>query len=390
MTSSLRPLVAALWPIALLLSPALSAEYVSADSSTPLQNNRNCSCYVVKSGDNSETPSYFQYYRFFDFRNLADRAGQYDKVPAVVDDWDDAPNLDAGEANIFNSDAWNKDWNIQTWSKNASDDFPVRMVNSPANVYLQQNNDSNNPFTYLSLRTTRGGDFQSAAEIENLQKNVKHVSMRMSARVVGDKGAVAGFFTFYDDDNESDIEILTSDPADVIRYTNQPSVDKDGNEVAASSQRKAKLPTWDEWQTHRIDWLDKNSYWFLNQKQVAASSYSVPRKPSFLVLNMWSDGGSWSGNMTDGGSAEFQIQWIEMTFNTSGKVEGSTSPNPNDKRSVELLGKRKEENCKVVCKIDDVKELGTPEIVSSSMAAQVTFSWTVVAAIGLTSLWVAL
>jgi hypothetical protein len=345
---------------------------------------------VVKSGDNSETPSYFQYYRFFDFRNLADRAGQYDKVPAVVDDWDDAPNLDAGEANIFNSDAWNKDWNIQTWSKNASADFPVRMVNSPANVYLQQNNDSNNPFTYLSLRTTRGGDFQSAAEIENLQKNVKHVSMRMSARVVGDKGAVAGFFTFYDDDNESDIEILTSDPADVIRYTNQPSVDKDGNEVAASSQRKAKLPTWDEWQTHRIDWLDKNSYWFLNQKQVAASSYSVPRKPSFLVLNMWSDGGSWSGNMTDGGSAEFQIQWIEMTFNTSGKVEGSTSPNPNDKRSVELLGKRKEENCKVVCKIDDVKELGTPEIVSSSMAAQVTFSWTVVAAIGLTSLWVGL
>jgi hypothetical protein len=94
--------------------------------------------------------------------------------------------------------------------------------------------------------------------------------------------------------------------------------------------------------------------------------------------------------MTDGGSAEFQIQWIEMTFNTSGKVEGSTSPNPNDKRSVELLGKRKEENCKVVCKIDDVKELGTPEIVSSSMAAQVTFSWTVVAAIGLTSLWVGL
>ena len=292
-----------------------------------------------------------------------------------MDSWDDAPNLDVGEANILNSDAWNKDWNIQSWSKNASDDFPIRMVNSPANVYLQQNDNNDDAFTYLTLRTTRGKDFQSAAEIENLQKNVKHVSMRMSARVVGDKGAVAGFFTFYDDANESDIEILTDDPKDVIRYTNQPSVDKDGNEVAASSQRKTQLPAWDEWQTHRIDWLEKNSYWYLNQKQVAANSYSVPRKPSYLVLNMWSDGGEWSGNMTEGGSAEFQIQWIEMAFNTSGKVEGSTDPNPNDKRSVEVLDKRKEEHCKVVCKIDDVKEIGTPEVVSSSMAARVSLSW---------------
>lgn len=390
MVSKSQPLVAALWPISLLLQPASSAEYVTANSSTPLQNNQNCTCYVVNSGSDSQTPSYFQYYRFYDFRNLADQSGEYTKVPDTVDDWDDAPNLSVGEANILNSSAWNTDWNIQSWSKNATEDFPVRMVNSPANVYLQQNNDSNDAFTYLTLRTTRGDDFQSSAEIENLQKNLKHVSMRVSARVVGDKGAVAGFFTFYDDDNESDIEILTDDPTDVIRYTNQPSVDKSGNEIAASSLTKTDLPRWNEWQTHRIDWLDKSSFWYLNEKQVAANSYSVPRKSSYLVLNMWSDGGTWSGNMTEGGSAEFQIQWIEMTFNTSGKVEGDTTPNPNDKRSVEILDKRKQENCKVVCKIDGVKELGTPEVAHVSMAAHVSFSWFAVTVVGLTSLFVGL
>jgi hypothetical protein len=382
--------MAALWPVALLVRPGTSAGYVTADSTTPLQNNQNCTCYVVESGADSETPQYFQYHRFYDFRNLADKPGEYVKAPAIVEDWNEAPDLAVGQPNILNSDAWNTDWNIQSWSKNASDDFPVQMVNSPANVYLQQNNDSNDAFTYLTLRTTRGDGFQSAAEIENLQKNVMHASMRVSARVVGDKGAVAGFFTFYDDDNETDIEILTDDPTDVIRYTNQPSVDQNGDEVAASSLKKTKLPAWDEWQTHRIDWLEKNSYWYLNSKQVAANTYSVPRRSSYLVMNMWSDGGTWSGNMTEGGSAEFQIQWIEMTFNTSGKVEGDTSPNPNDKRAVEHLDKRKEDKCKVVCKVDGVEELGTPEIVSSSVATRASLSWCAVAVVGLGSLWVSL
>lgn len=387
----LMSLTAALWPIALLVRPAFSAGYITASSTTPLQNNPNCTCYVVESGDDSQTPQYFQYYRFYDFRNLADRSGEYLTKPATVDDWDEAPNLEVGQSSILNSSAWNTDWSIQTWSKNATGDFPVPMVNSPANVYLQQNNDTNDAFTYLTLRTTRGDGFQSAAEIENMQQNVKHTSMRMSARVMGDKGAVAGFFSFYDDNNESDIEILTNDPTDTIHYTNQPSVDKSGDEIPAASLTKTKLPTWNEWQRHRIDWLDKKSYWYLNDEQVAANKYSVPRKSSYLVLNMWSDGGTWSGNMTQDGSAEFQIQWIEMTFNTSGNVNSGTSPNPNSKRAVDLLDKRKEEKCKVVCKIDGVKELGTPEIVSiSSMAARGSLPWCAIVAIGLASLWMGL
>lgn len=385
MLTRLPPLGAVLLPIALTIRPTLGAQYATSNTFTPKDNSQNCTCYVVNSGADSKTPQYFQYYRFYDFRNLADKPGQFVNPPDLITDSQDAGAEPVNDANILNSDAWNTDWSIQNWSKDATSDFPTRMVNSPANIYLQQNNDSNDPFTFLTLRTSRLDAFQSASEIENLQKNMKHASLRMAGRVVGGKGAVAGFFTFFDDTNESDIEILTDDSTDVIRYTNQPAVDKKGDEVSTASIERSKLAPWNEWQNHRIDWLDQNSYWYLNGEQVAANTYSVPREPSGLVINMWSDGGEWSGNMSVGDSAEFQIQWIEMTFNTSGPVEGPKGG--TNKRDVE----KREEHCKIVCKIDDVKAMGTPEVVNISVgaAASISVSWGFLAVVGLVSLFIA-
>jgi hypothetical protein len=378
--------VVSLWPFALILQPVFSAQYSTTDSTTPHANTENCTCYVVNSGANSKSPTYFQYYRFFDFRNLADRPRQYIDTPPLVNNSQSAGTANVWNANILDSDAWKNDWGIQNWSKPATYDFPIPMENSPANVFIQQNDDDKDTSTFLTLRTTRMKDSQSAAEIENEQKNLMHVSMRMQARVTGSKGAVAGFFTFFDDDNETDIEILTNDPTDTIRYTNQPAVDKQGNEVATASVMGKKLSPWDEWQTHRIDWLDKHSYWYLNGNQVATNTYSVPRKPSGLTINMWSDGGEWSGNMTVGDSAEFQIQWIEMTFNTSGPVTGAKGG--DEKRSVEELEKRKDKGCKVICSIDDVEKTGTPEVVRVSGAADMAVSWGLLVVVGVVSLLV--
>jgi hypothetical protein len=44
-----------------------------------------------------------------------------------------------------------------------------------------------------------------------------HASIRIRAKVVGSKGACAGMFTYFDDDNESDIEILTKENDDRIK-----------------------------------------------------------------------------------------------------------------------------------------------------------------------------
>jgi hypothetical protein len=375
-------------PIALLLliQPALS-EYTTTNNSALHDNSPNCSCYVVNSGSGNE---YFQYHRFFDFRNLASRPGQFLKNPPLINHKQNASELPVWDADILNSTGWNADWGIQSWGKDATDDFPTPMTNSLANVYIGQNDDAKDWFTWLTLRTSRLEDYQSAAEIESEQKNLMHASLRMQGRVIGSKGAVAGFFTFYDDDNESDIEILTNDPTNKIRYTNQPSLDKDGNEVQVASQAPSNLAPWDQWQMHRIDWLPKNSYWYLNGQQVSANTYSVPRKESYLVLNMWSDGGEWSGNMTEGDSAEFQIQWIELIFNTSGPVEGAAKQ--DSKRSVDLLGKREEKGCEVVCKVDDVKETGHPEVISvkKGAAVAVSMSWGVLVGVAIVSVMVGL
>jgi hypothetical protein len=384
-----------------LLIQTTLAEYTTSNTSDLHDNSKDCSCYEALSGADSNTPSYFSYHRFFDFRNLASGPGEFLSTPPLVNN-----SQDSGSETVFpeyasnlNSTSWNVDWGIQNWSKPADADFPVRMVNSPANVYIGQNDDDDDAFTYLTLRTTRLDDFSSAAEIESEQQNVLFCSMRMYARVSGAKGAVAGFFTFFDDENETDIEILTDDTTDTIRYTNQPAVGEDGNDVPGASLAKSKLPAWDEWQEHRIDWLEKESFWYLNGKQVARNTYSVPRKESYVVINMWSDGGEWSGNMTVGSSAEFQIQWIEMVFNTSGPVtgpgcgEGTPEYNRGDcgnsdkKRAVELdvgrFGKREEEGCKTVCKIDSVETVGTPE---KAGAAGVAVSWGLLLVVGFVSI----
>ncbi|KAK8156241.1 hypothetical protein BKA80DRAFT_281036 [Phyllosticta citrichinensis] len=322
-------------------------------SATPelKQNSANCSCYAIGSGSHNSS-EYFSYHRFYDFRSLATSANQY-TVPDVVSNDEDQGTepIAADDAGYFNGTQFMNDWDIQSWTSNATADFPVRMVNTAQNVYITQSNasdtgnsDSEYP-TYLTMRVARLADFSSASELANNQANMLHASVRMWARVVGAPGACAGFFTYYDDDNESDIEILTQYGPNEYQYTNQPSVDKGGDEIEAASIN-VTMPAsdgtgedWTQWHEHRIDWLPHRVNWYLDGKMVATNTYSVPRKPSALYLNMWSNGGSWSGNMTEGDAAEFHVQWVQMVFNTSGPRAGPDADSKRKRRGVDLLEK---------------------------------------------------
>ncbi|KAI9721978.1 MAG: hypothetical protein M1812_001936 [Candelaria pacifica] len=340
-------------------------------------NAANCSCFVT----DGVQPATYLYHRFFDFRNISSSLaqGQYSK-----------------------SSAWTNDWYSQNWGTDATDDTPVRMLNDPKNVFIAQrsnltksddanrdnlsisdNADRNNVSksddaddynSYLTLRTVRLPDFQSAAEVESLQKNLMYASIRLRARVIGDAGACAGMFTVYNDDNESDIEILTMEPKDKINYSNQPTVDNNG-EVIPLSGVDAVVPTnWTDWNDHRLDWLPHKTSWYINGVHTVDNTYSVPREASCLTMNMWSNGGEgWTGKMRVGGSAELQIQWIDMVFNTSGPVTGPPGATTK-KRDVATLSsrlmrrKRAETPCKVACAVDGVKKVGFPEVVRNSTA----------------------
>jgi hypothetical protein len=52
-----------------------------------------------------------------------------------------------------------------------------------------------------------------------------------AARDSGSPGAVGGFSTYFNYSTKSDIEILTRDPANSVRYSNQPMTDDSGTTV---------------------------------------------------------------------------------------------------------------------------------------------------------------
>lgn len=172
--------------------------------------------------------------------------------------------------------------------------------------------------------------------------SLKYASIRLLARVRGKPGAVAGFFTYYNDTAESDIEILTRDPDTSVEYSNQPTVDADGDILPGSnfntSMASGGSRQWTEWNVYRLDWLPGRSAWYLNGELAASTKVNVPGDESSAIVNMWSDGGSWSGNMSVGDKAELQVQWIEMVFNMPDAKSGP--------------GKG------VVCSVDEV--VGTP------------------------------
>jgi beta-glucanase (GH16 family) len=138
------------------------------------------------------------------------------------------------------------------------------------------------------LRTFRNPDFSSCGEVQAKEADVYHASIRISARVRGDPGGVAGMFTYFNDSTESDTEILTGNATTLVQYTNQPDVDSNGHTIAAAGTTST-LPNdgaWTAWNVYRLDWLPASSNWYINDMFVANKTYGVPKYPSYLVMNM--------------------------------------------------------------------------------------------------------
>ncbi|TVY82615.1 Xylanase/beta-glucanase, partial [Lachnellula suecica] len=222
--------------------------------------------------------------------------------------------------------------------------------------------------------TSRLPDFQSAAEIDSAEKDYHYLSARFFARVIGSPGACAGLFTYLspDDNNpqsvqEADIEILTSGPRNAVQYTNQPSQDKNGNDNPEATVNST-IPgerDWTLWNAYRVDWMPGMTSWYVNGESVANISFQAPKDPAGLYVNMWSDGGLWTGNMSLYDEAFLQIQWIEIAYNTSGPYAGAKNKRGSDGVGLEgaLVKRKGTPGCKVVCGVDEkVNVTGTPAV----------------------------
>ena len=55
--------------------------------------------------------------------------------------------------------------------------------------------------------------------------------------------------------------------------------------------------TWTEWNDHRLDWTPEMSAWYINGELAITKTYSVPKRPSSIILNMVSFLSSNCGSM---------------------------------------------------------------------------------------------
>lgn len=298
----------------------------------------------------------------------------------------------------------------------------MMMINSANNVYIASDDEDPSGTakkTHLTLRTARLDDFQTAAEIDSTMQDYMFLSIRFAARVRGGytsavsaaddehaliatpamdttqdasgspgsevgAGACAGMFTYHrpnSSDNsgstsalqgsvqESDIEILTSDPSASVHFTNQPSTDAQGDPIIGATENAtitigAASNTGDrsgkkgrslfdrsQWNIYRMDWTPLLTAWFVNGISVANTSINVPRDPMGIVVNMWSDGGSWTGQMSAGQEALLQIRWIEVVFNATGEYNQSNDDVGPEGSLVRRQSKR--DDGQVVCVVGD-------------------------------------
>ncbi|CAK7246285.1 MAG: hypothetical protein STHCBS139747_007912, partial [Sporothrix thermara] len=313
---------------ALAVPPSKQINKTANPTDWQLTTDANCTCYLT----NGSTPSYYSHHKFFDFRRLGRYAGTPPIIQSVSENAIAPPTSE-----FFASDAWSSMWQAQTWNNSeviqindsvvSGSDATVLMLNTHNNIYIDADTKDNTSTaeTYMVLRTARAGAFQSAAEIDSVSAGFHYMSIRMYARTVGAPGAVTALFTYRPPANDSqtiqeaDLEICTGDPENRIQLTNQPSHNTDG-ELLPQATHNATMPVnkaWSKWATYRMDWTPGATTWYVDGVLVATIKSQVPRDPSYVILNSWSNGGSWSGVMADGKAAELQVQWIEMVFNNT-------------------------------------------------------------------------
>lgn len=139
----------------------------------------------------------------------------------------------------------------------------------------------------------------------------RYVELRWTNIRVGDQ----------DDENEIDIEILSREfkpDQYMVHYTSHPALDFQGNLIKNATEIitfKGDHPT-DYFARHRFDWTRTEIRFYQEQELVHTNVARVPETPGQVHLNLWADGGPWSGSpsTTD---VYLLVKSITVYFNTT-------------------------------------------------------------------------
>ncbi|KAI2891341.1 CAZyme family GH16 [Aspergillus niger] len=332
----------------LLSTHLLFATAISIPSPQETHPDANCDCYITSSftsNSNLTAPTYFTHYKFWDFRNAPLPQSGPETTQTNPSNPHDTSTL---EIYPLTKTLFSHDWRAQTWDREATDISPVPMKNTDGNVFLLKHPSSTprDPrSSFLVLRTTRFQDHASTAEMEGLFGYIYHCSLRLRMRLMSrddivttaasthpnnqpgsqpgsqskiPQGSCAGIFTYRSSICESDIEILTTEDSHTVHYANQPDYDPISDTLIPGASSIVNLTKpWTSWTTHRLDWVADMSAWYADGQLQSKSNYSVPDRPSIVAMNLWSNGGNWSGDMKVGESVFMGIEWIELVYNVT-------------------------------------------------------------------------
>ncbi|KAJ7891007.1 concanavalin A-like lectin/glucanase domain-containing protein [Mycena olivaceomarginata] len=160
------------------------------------------------------------------------------------------------------------------------------------------------------------------------RSDILYGSFRMQAQVPSVPGVVFGFFTYFNDTQEQDIEFLSSDSDyyQHLYYTNQPGQLPNGD-VNPLSAKNVVIPGADftRFGVHRFDWLPATTtYSYAGTSDSGATitsstviSTHVPTTPAEFVLNVWSNGDPNFSKGPPTADAIATVQYVHLYFNST-------------------------------------------------------------------------
>ncbi|GAA5858374.1 hypothetical protein JCM8547_004669 [Rhodosporidiobolus lusitaniae] len=200
------------------------------------------------------------------------------------------------------------------------DSSPYAHTFSPQNVQIEDGN--------LVLKVTGqndGGDVVSA-QVLTTDDSILYGTFTAVAKASNVSGVCQGIFTYTDDNDEIDIELLSSyytgendyvTPG--LHFTNQPLVAGTGETTTAVPYAVDGVefdPT-EDFHEYTIEWTEGLTRFFVDGELKTTFTENVPSKPTSFYLNNWSSGNSgWSaGPPTE--DTYFLVKSIHLEYTTA-------------------------------------------------------------------------
>ncbi|MCJ1243780.1 hypothetical protein MMC30_000977 [Trapelia coarctata] len=155
------------------------------------------------------------------------------------------------------------------------------------------------------------------SEVQTAFQDILYGSVRTTVQVSDIGGTCHGMFYYKDDNQETDIEILTADLSSGAHYTNQPNTPGQMSTTATHPLPANATVVMHE---HRLDWLPGQTVYYLDGVQTKVLTSNVPSDPGSWLWNNWSNGDpKWSAGPPEADSI-LKIEKIVMYFNRTGSA----------------------------------------------------------------------